>query len=113
MLSASVEFNSKALLTIGIIFGALVVITGVIYVIKHSQSVKDLPKFINSLEIAIVLTISIIIISICIASIGGIDIYNFNDVYYSIIVPSIMACNIPLYVATVHFLSKLDFYQAI
>lgn len=113
MLSARVEFNSKALLTIGIIFGALVVTTGVIYAIKHSQSVKDLPKFINSLEIAIVLTISIIIVSICIASIGGIDIYNFNDVYYSIIVPSVMACNIPLYVATVHFLSKLDFYQAI
>lgn len=113
MLSARVEFNSKALLTIGIIFGALVVTTGVIYLIKHSQSVKDLPKFINSLEIAIVLTISIIIVSICIASIGGIDIYNFNDVYYSIIVPSVMACNIPLYVATVHFLSKLDLYQAI
>lgn len=111
--SGVVHFSSKAFLVISIIFGVFTVVMGVIYVIKRSHSVKDLPKFINSLEIAIVLTISTIIISICIASIRGVDIYNFAQIFFSIILPAVMAINIPIYVAVVHFLSKLDFYQAI
>ncbi len=111
--SGSVEFNSKAFVTIVIIFGLFTAINMLIYALRHSHSVKDLPKLINSLEIAIVLAIGIIIISICVASIGGLDLYNFNQIYYSIIIPAVMACNIPLYVAIMHFLSKTDLYQSI
>lgn len=107
------NFNSKALITILIIFGAFTLVTGVVYALKHSHAVKDLPKFINSIEIAIVLAIGIMIISICVASISGVDLYNFSEIYYSILIPAVMACNIPLYVAIVHFISKLDFYQSI
>ncbi len=111
--SGSVEFNSKSFVTICIIFGIFTAVNLLIYILKHSHTVKDLPKLINSLEIAIVLAIGIIIISICTASIGGLNLYDFNQIYYSIIIPSVMACNIPLFVAITHFLSKLDFYQSI
>ena len=111
--SSAVNLSSKALITISIIFGAFTLVLGLIYAIKRSHTVKDLPKLINSLEIALVLTISAVIISICVASIGGVNLYNFGEIYYSIIIPSVMAMNIPIYVAIVHFLSKLDFYQAI
>lgn len=113
ILSASVNFDSKILGTILIIFGSFSVLMGLIYLLKHNHTVKDLPKFINSIEIAIILAISIIIISVCIASINSIDLYNFNDIFNSILLPSVLAINIPIYVTIVHFLSKLDFYQTV
>lgn len=112
-LSGSSKFNSTAFITVLIIFGSVVILTGVIYAIKYNYSVKDLPKLINSIEIAIILAIGIVIVSICIASIGGIDLYDFSQVFSSIILPTLMATNIPVYVLISHFLSKLDFYQAI
>ena len=109
----SVTFNSSTLLKISIIFGAFAVVMGIIYLLKRNDSVKDLPKFINSIELAIVIMIGIIIISLCIASINGINIYDFNQVYSSILFPSIMSINLPLFVAIEHFLSKLDYYQTV
>lgn len=112
-LLGSAKFNSSAFVTILVVFGSVVAITGLIYAIKFNHSVKDLPKLINTMEIAIILAIGIVIISICVASIGGIDLYNSGDVFNSIILPTLMATNIPVYVLMSHFLSKLDFYQAI
>ncbi|MBO7214148.1 MAG: hypothetical protein J6V66_01480, partial [Clostridia bacterium] len=111
--SGSVHFSTKTLTTILVIFGAFTVGTGVFYLLNRSHSVKDLSKFINSLEIAIVLTIATMIISICVASIAGVDIYNLTQIFFYIIMPSVLAFNIPLYVFIVHYLSKLDFYQSI
>ncbi len=109
----SVSFSGSTLLKISLIFGAFAVITGIIYALKRNDTVKDLPKFINSIELAIIITIGIIIISLCIASINAINMYDFNEVYSAILVPSIMAINLPIYVAIEHFLSKLDYYQTI
>ncbi len=109
----SAKFNSSAFIAVLAIFGSVVAITGIVYAIKFNYAVKDLPKLINTMEIAIILAIGIVIISICIASIGGIDLYDISKVFSSIILPTLMALNIPLYVLISHFLSKLDFYQAI
>lgn len=112
-LLGSAKFNSSAFITVLVVFGSVVAITGIVYLIKFNYSVKDLPKLINTMEIAIILAIGIIIISICVASIGGIDLYNTSEVFSSIILPALMASNIPVYVLISHFLSKLDYYQAI
>lgn len=108
-----VQFNATTLLRIVIIFASFVVFNGTIYILKPNHSVKDLPKFINSIEIAIVLALSVIIISICVASINSIDIYDINSVFNNILLPSVLAINIPIYVALNHFLSKVDFYQTV
>lgn len=111
--ASSVTFSGSTLLRIAIIFGAFAVVMGVIYAVKYNHTVKDLPKFINSIELAIIVTIGTVIITLCIASISGINMYKFNEVYNAILLPSIMSCNLPIYVAIVHFLSKLDFYQTV
>ncbi len=111
--AGTISFNGTTLLKIVIIFGCFTVVMGIIYAIKHTYSVKDLPKFINSIELAIVITIGTVIISLCIASINGINMYNFNEIYDWILLPAIMSFNLPLYVAIVHFLSKLDIYQTV
>lgn len=111
--ASSVTFSGATLLRIAIIFGAFAVIMGVIYAVKYNHTVKDLPKFINSIELAIIVTIGTVIITLCIASISGINMYKFNEVYNVILLPSIMSSNLPIYVAIVHFLSKLDFYQTV
>lgn len=113
LIFASVSFSSSTLIKISIIFGAFTIIMGIIYALKYNHTVKDLPKFINSIELAIIVTIGTIIITLCIASINSVNMYNFNEVYSSILLPSIMAINLPIYVAIVHFLSKLEIYQTI
>lgn len=110
---SDVAFDSGTLIKIAVIFGAFTVVMGIIYALRYNHTVKDLPKFINSIELAIIVTIGTVIISLCIASINGINMYNFSEVYSSILLPSIMSINLPLYVAIVHFLSKLDIYQSI
>lgn len=112
-MSGSAKFNTTAFITVLIIFGSIVAVTGIVYAIKYNYSVKDLPKLINSMEIAIILAIGVIIISVCIASISGIDLYDISKVFSSIILPTLMATNMPVYVLINHFLSKLDYYQAI
>ena len=111
--SSSVKFETSTLLKIGLIFGSFTLLNGLIYLFRTNHSVKDLSKFINSFEIALVLTISVIIISICIASINSIDVYSFESVYNYIILPSVMAVNIPIFVLLMHFLSKLEIYQTV
>lgn len=110
---SSISFDGATLLKIAVIFGSFAVVMAVIYALKHTHSVKDLPKFINSIEIAIVITIGTVIIALCVASISGINMYNFSEVYDYIVLPAIMAFNLPLYVTLVQFLSKLDIYQTI
>ena len=111
--SSSVTFSGATLVRIAIIFGTFAVVMGIIYALKYNHTVKDLPKFINSIELAIIITIGTVIITLCIASISGINMYSFNEVYNAILVPSIMSSNLPIYVTIVHFLSKLDFYQTV
>ena len=111
--AGSISFDGSTLLKIALIFGSFTLVMGVIYAIKYSHSVKDLPKFINSIELSIVITIGFIIISLCVASINGINMYNFSEVYNWILLPTVMALNLPIYVAIVHFLSKLDIYQTV
>ncbi len=110
---SDVAFDTGTLIKIAVIFGAFTVVMGIIYALRYNHTVKDLPKFINSIELAIIVTIGTVIISLCIASINGINMYNFSEVYSSILLPSLMSINLPLYVAIVHFLSKLDIYQSI
>ena len=113
ILAGSVTFNSRTLIKITVIFGIFALVMGIIYALKHNHTVKDLPKFINSIELAIIVAIGTIIITLCIASINSVNMYNFTEVYSAILLPSIMVINLPLYVAIVHFLSKLDIYQTI
>lgn len=111
--SGSVEFSSATLGKIALIFGIFAVVMGIVYILNTSYSVKDLPKFINALEIALILTISIAIISFAVASIKSVDYHDTAAIFDNIILPCVMSANIPLYTAIVQILSKLEFYQSI
>lgn len=113
ILGNSIKFELDKLIVISILFGSLMAITGFIYIFKSNHAVKDLPKFINSLEITLIITIAIIIISVCISSINGIDLYNLTELFNGIIFPSLIAINCPIYIAIIHFMSKLESYQSI
>ncbi|MBR6737563.1 MAG: helix-turn-helix transcriptional regulator [Clostridia bacterium] len=111
--ASSVPFNGAMLGRIAIIFGAFVAVMFIVYVLDPSSAVKDLPKFINAFEIALVITIATAIITFAVGSINGIDYLNANQVLNGLVLPIVMSVNCPLYVTTVELLSKLDIYHTV
>ena len=78
---------------------------------KHK--VKDLTKFVNSIEIALILTISTIIICFAISAIKPINFSNIVEIFDYLIYPSIFVINLPIYVILSHSLKKVDFFLTV
>ena len=106
-------FDFKLLLPILIVYGTIFVISSLALIFAPMQKVKDLNKFINSFEIALILTISTIIIAFSIAVIKPVDFTNINEIFTSIIYPTIYVINLPIFVIIEHSLKKLDFFLTI
>ena len=46
-------------------------------------------------------------------AIKGVDFYNLNEMFYSLILPATMAINAPIFVLIEYSLAKLDFFQTL
>ncbi|MBR5439643.1 MAG: PadR family transcriptional regulator [Clostridia bacterium] len=108
-----IEYSQSSLITIALIFGTAVLVSLIVFILNPSYSKKDLPRFINSFEIALILAISSIIIIFALTAIKGIDFYNFNDMFYNLILPSVMVINMPIFVVIEYAFSKLEFFQTL
>ncbi len=108
-----IEFSSTTFIKIIVIFASLTLVTTILFIINPSYSKKDLPRFINAIEIALILAISAIIITFAVTAIKNVDFYNVNEMFYNLILPSITLLNVPLFVVIEYALAKLEFFQSI
>lgn len=109
----SVPLSLNTYSKIAIIFGIIILITLTIYLLYPKYGVKDLPRFSNCLEIALIITIATLVICFAISAIIEIDFSNILDVYNTILLPTIISLNIPLFFIIEYSISKLDIFQTI
>ena len=84
-----------------------------IYLMYPKHSIKELPRFSNCFEIAIILTIATLIICFAISAIMQIDYSNINEVFNVILFPTLISINIPLFFVFEYSIYKLDIFQTI
>ncbi len=113
ILKGKIEYSNNALVTIAIIFGTAVGVSLIALILNPTYSKKDLPRFINSFEIALILAISSIIIIFALTAIKGVDFYNLNEMFYNLILPSVMVINAPLFIVIEYAYAKLEFFQTL
>ncbi len=109
---SNVSFNGSQFATLLGIFGGITAIFLVIFAIKPHNKIKDLPRFINVIEIALIITISTIIICFATSAIREIDFKDMAVVFNNLILPSVTSLAIPLFFIVQYLLSKLDFFQS-
>lgn len=109
----AVQFDFSKLLTLLVIFGSFTVVSLIIFIIKPNYKVKDMPKFINVLEISIVVTIATLVISFAVAGINNIDYTSGIEIFNSILYPTYVTFNVTLFVIIEYSLAKLDFFQTV
>ncbi len=109
----AVQFDFSKFLTLAVIFGSFALVSFVIFIIKPNYKVKDMPKFINVLEISIVVTIATLVISFAVAGINNIDYTNGTEIFNSILFPTYVTFNVTLFVIIEYSLAKLDFFQTV
>ncbi len=108
-----VDFSSISFITITAIFSSLALVAAILFILNPIYAKKDLPKFINALEISLILAISAIIITFATTAIKGIDFYNGSETFNSLILPSIMFLNAPLFTVIEYAFSKLEYFQSL
>lgn len=113
ILKGNIEYSQNALITVLALFGTAVIVSLVAFILNPTYSKKDLPKFINSFEIALILAISSIIIIFALTAIKGVDFYNLNEMFYNLILPSVMVLNLPIFVLIEYAFAKLEFFQTL
>jgi putative effector of murein hydrolase len=84
----------------------------IIFAISPHNKIKDLPRFINVIEIALIITISTIIICFATAAIREIDFKSMTEIFNNLIFPSATSLAIPLFFIVEYLLAKLDFFQS-
>ncbi len=109
---SGVPFNGSKFGAILGIFGGITAIMLIIFALSPHNKIKDLPRFINVIEIALIITISTIIICFATAAIQEIDFKNATEVFNSLILPSAISLSIPVFFIVQYLLSKLDFFQS-
>lgn len=111
--SGGVSFNGSFFGKVCLFATVVPIISFIVYIVDTRYTVKDLPRFKDVIEIALIISISAIIIIIALSGILEINYKSISDVYYGIIVPCLIAANIPIFIVIKYFLAKLDFYQTI
>lgn len=76
---------------------AFPVVSALIYFINSKRSVYDVSPFKDSISIALIVTFQLAIIILCVALFVSVDFNNFKEVTTYILLPLILAMNIPLY----------------
>ncbi len=111
--SGSVEFNGGIFGKICLFTAVVPVISIIVYLVNTRYTIKDLPRFKDVLEIALIVTISAIIIVIALSAILSIDYSNVTEIFNNILTPCLLAINVPIFFVIKYFLARLDFYQTI
>lgn len=106
-------FNGKTLSAISIIFGFIFVCSLIAFSLNPHLKVKTLPRFIDLLEIALIIIISTLIISFAITAIKEIDYSNPTLVFNNLVLPFIISLNLLVYVLSTYLLSKLEIFETI
>ena len=83
-----------------IILGALALypaVTILMYLLNAKKSVYEIAQFKDAVSIALIVTFQLAIIILCVALFVSVDFNNFKEVSTYILLPIILAINIPLY----------------
>lgn len=107
-----VNASGNQFITLLSIFGSISAIMLIIFAISPHNKIKDLPRFINVIEIALIITISTIIICFATAAIREIDFKSMTEIFNNLIFPSATSLAIPLFFIVEYLLAKLDFFQS-
>ena len=71
--------------------------TFVIYLINSKRSVYEIATFKDAMSVALIITFQLAIIILCVALFVSVDFNNFKEVTTFILLPFILAINIPIY----------------
>ena len=110
---AGVGFNFLTTLKITLVAAVVPLSFTIAYFIDRNYAVKNPPKFKDVIEIALIVSISAIIISIAVAAIVQIDYTSIKDVYNHILLPCLVSLNVPLFFFLAYFLMKKEYYQTV
>ncbi len=109
----NVKFNAQQFLVIACVFGSVALIALINFLVNPFMQVKNLPKFINVFEIALIITISTAIISFALAAIKEIDYLNNQALFDSLILPIAVAFNLIVFSILTYLLSKSEHFEVI
>ena len=83
-----------------IILGALAIFplfASIVYLINSKRSVYEIASFKDAMSVALIITFQLAIIILCVALFVSVDFNNFKEVTTYILLPFILAINIPVY----------------
>lgn len=112
-LITAVFFDKTLFVRILVIFGIPVITTLTALLITPSAKVKNLPRFVNMIEIALIITISTIIITFAISAIVGINYTYLPDVFNMLVIPTVLVINVPIFTIITYLLSKLEAFETL
>ncbi len=112
-LFSTVGFDKRLFLRILVIFGIPVLATLFAFLINPSAKVKTLPKFIDMIEIALIIAIATIIITFAISAIIGINYTNVVETFNMLVIPSVLVLNVPIFTIITYLLTKVDFFETL
>ena len=109
----NVAFSGQTLLILASLYGSLFVIALINFFINPFLQVKNLPRFINVIEIALIITISTAIIAFSIAVIKEINFSDSEQIFASIVLPIVTAFNLIVFAIITYLLSKSEHFESI
>ncbi len=109
----NVKFSGQTFLVITAIFGSISLLLLINFLVNPNMQVKNLPKFINVLEIALIITISTAIIAFSISAIKEIDYLNNQALFDSIVLPIALAFDTIIFTVITYLLSKSEHFEII
>ena len=110
---AGVGFNFLTTLKITLIAAVVPLVFTIVYFADKTYAIKNPPKFKDVLEIALIISISAIIIAIAVAAIVQIDYTSVKDVYNHILLPCLISLNVPIFFVIAYVLMKKEYYQTV
>lgn len=113
LMNKNATINVPLLVKTTLILAIIPAILGIISFINSKRAVKDMFKFKDVLTISLTLMITTIIITIALAVLQTLDYSNFNVMFNSVVLPIIIAIDIPLFFVIEYSLAQLEFYQVI
>lgn len=113
LLIPNVPFNLQAFITVVAIFGSFTVVALINFLINPFMQVKNLPRFINVIEICLILTISTAIIAFSVAVIKEVNFSNNAEIFSSIILPILLAFDLIVLSVITYLLAKTDHFESL
>lgn len=109
----NVSFNGQTFLVATAIFGSLFIVALINFLINPFLQVKNLPRFINVIEITLIITISTAIIAFSVAVIKEINFDNNLEIFNNVVFPIVLAFNLILLTIITYLLAKSEHFESI